>query len=953
MYVYKKDFMIRSIFYQLLLVGVIFLLPHTLFAQSGVVQGRVTDALTGDPLPGANVILEGTAFGAATDRDGEYYIPRVPTGDYTMFISYIGYENVRIPIGVKPNQTTMKDTQLNFKAILGKEVVVTAQLEGQMRAINQQLTSERIVNIVSSDRIKELPDQNAAESVGRLPGVAIQRSSGEGQKILVRGLEPKYSVITINNQRVPSTDDDDRSLDLSMISPDMLEGIELIKALTPDMEGDAIAGVVNFTVRRADPKFRSRLDLQGGYNKIRDNFRNYKANATVSNRFFDNKLGILATGSYQNVERPNDQFSGSYGVAGIDLESNEYILETSSLNLQHTQETRERYALSLSMDYKLSLDHFIQYNAFYSRLNSDRVNRQQKYGLGDNAVRYSINEREKNVDMWNNTLSGEHKLFTRMKMDWALSQSSTTNETPNSYGISFIEGGAFSGENLDTEKGLDYVQQAAKNNLDDTYLSGPSYDSSYVQEEHRAAQFNLKVPFTLTNQITGYHKTGFKYRRMYRDRVSYNMGMNKDPKKALSLELVDEYPDRYEMYIPQTRVKLGGFVDPVFDPGDFLNGRFDFPVGLKSGVAEWLFRNYFRHYRKRNESRLNDYEATEAVTAAYYMTQLNLWNRLMIVGGIRYEYTDNDYTGVYSKGGGEWSAPYQDTSAVSSYEDWLPMIQARYKLTSYLDVRVAATRTLVRPNYLLLVPKTRIGSASVNRGNPHLRHIKAQNYDLSFTYYSRRYGLLSVGGYYKALKDISYSVQRTETDPASEYYGLKISEPVNTEGITEVYGFEIDLQTNFMFLPSPLDGIVINANYTRIYGNSWFPVKGSEIGPPPYYATTFVTEERKGPIPGQSDHIINLSLGYEKDRFSGRVSMIYQSDILTSVGAQALDDKYQHSFVRWDATSSFRLVEGLLLYWSLNNFTSMAERKFEGRRNFPTYEQHYMWTTDTGLRYSF
>ena len=80
--------------------------------------------------------------------------------------------------------------------------------------------------------------------------------------------------------------------------------------------------------------------------------------------------------------------------------------------------------------------------------------------------------------------------------------------------------------------------------------------------------------------------------------------------------------------------------------------------------------------------------------------------------------------------------------------------------------------------------------------------------------------------------------------------------------------------------------------------------------------------------------------------------MIYQSDILISVGPQALDDNYQHSFVRWDATTSFRLLEGMVLYLSLNNFTNMAERRFEGRRNFPTYEQHYMWTIDLGIRFT-
>ncbi|MDZ7723561.1 MAG: TonB-dependent receptor [candidate division KSB1 bacterium] len=848
------------------------------------VTGKVIEGSTGEPLPGANVYLEGTSFGAATDREGEYIISNVPVGTYTIKFKYIGYKELEKTVQVAAGKNILQDAEMVFEIVKGEVVTITAQAEGQLAAINQQLSAEKIVNVVSSDRIRELPDQNAAESVGRLPGVAIQRSSGEGQKIMVRGLSPKYSVVTINNQRVPSTDRTNRSLDLSMISSEMLEGIELSKALTPDQEGDAIGGVVNFTVKQADPGFQSRVNLQGGYNRLRDNYGNYKANVTLSNRFFNNMLGILATGSYQNVQRPNDEFSAQYSASGIDLEKDEYIMQTSSLSLEHSQQTRERYAMSLYADFEMSANQLLQYSGFYSVLNKDGTNRRKDYEVGDGSLSWGINEWENNILLWNQTLSGEHSLFNDIKLDWALSQSSTKNKSPNNYSLNFRQEGGFYGELLDVKKGIDFVQQAAKNDLSKSHWSTKSaFSTTDIMEAHQSAQTSLKVPFALGNMLSGYHKVGFKYRRMYRENSRYTMGIRTEDRSRLSNQIHSDNPDKYNLY--NSYLTAEGFVDPDFKDDDFLDGRFDFPRGLRTGVAEWLYEDHTSYFSVLNSSLGDDYDAMEAVTAAYYMTNIHLWRRLMIIGGLRYEHTHNDYTGTFSKGGGEWSRVFTDTSTTFDYEDWLPMIQARYKLTSFLDMRMAATRTLVRPDYMLQVPRIHIDVEQSQATQIRTWNIlKPGIMTFPFTYYSGRFGLFSVGGFFKRLENISYRARRVQMDPDKEYYGYSIYEPQNTDGITDVYGFEVDMQTNLLFLPSPLDGFVINANYTRIYGHSYFPVNKSITGPPPYYSVIYVTEERKGRIPGQSDYIANLSLGYEKGRFSGRVTMNYQSDMTYECG---------------------------------------------------------------------
>ena len=122
-------------------------------------------------------------------------------------------------MNVGEGETLRQDFKLVAVSIQGETVVVTAQASGQNAAINQQLASNAITNVVSAARIQELPDANAAESVGRLPGVSVLRSGGEGTQIVISGLQPKYNNVTVDGVRMASSNPNDRGTDLSMISP--------------------------------------------------------------------------------------------------------------------------------------------------------------------------------------------------------------------------------------------------------------------------------------------------------------------------------------------------------------------------------------------------------------------------------------------------------------------------------------------------------------------------------------------------------------------------------------------------------------------------------------------------------------------------------------------------------------------------------------------------------------
>ena len=149
------------------------------------IKGSVRNSSMGESLPGANVILSGTSLGAAANKDGVYSISNVSPGEYIIIATYIGYAPKQDSIIVLGENDLTHDFELDYATVKGKEVTVTAQARGQMDAINKQLSSRSIVNVVSSDRIQELPDANAAESVGRLPGVTIKREGGKGNKVVI------------------------------------------------------------------------------------------------------------------------------------------------------------------------------------------------------------------------------------------------------------------------------------------------------------------------------------------------------------------------------------------------------------------------------------------------------------------------------------------------------------------------------------------------------------------------------------------------------------------------------------------------------------------------------------------------------------------------------------------------------------------------------------------------
>ncbi len=924
----------------------------------GGVKGTLKDAQSGEVLMYANVALVGTTTGTVTDNDGNYQLLNVKPGTYTLIFSYLGYKDIEQAIEIRAGETKEIDGVLEVESIMGEEAVVTAMMRGQTAAINRQIKSNTIVNVVSREKISELPDANAAEAIGRLPGISIQRDAGEGSKVVVRGLAPKFNSITINGERIPSTDPLDRSVDLSMISPDMLEGMEVFKALRPDMDGDAIGGSVNFIARNADPGFHGSALLQTGYNAHEKDFGQYKTSASLGNRFFEDKFGALITGSFQRANRGSDLLDVGYVYKGIS--NDEAVIGVNNMNLIDRQETRYRGGASATLDYKLPKGKIL-FTSSFNQTDRVELRRRKRYRIGSWRTEYDTRDRDIKTSLLSNNLSGRH--FVRsLEIFWRGSYSQSVQNTPFQQNAVFRELAAFNPD-LEEDKGPEYIPAGAKNNLDATFFKENSFETSRSKDRNVTGLLDLKLPFSIGNRVNGYVKGGGKYRHKDRDRDmdrywTSHFGLN---------EFAEAEPDLYDL-TSEGKMAISSFLDPGTDLNPWLGGRYDFgPTLDQEEILDFgeQYRNYVLPggdslYIQDNRALLQVYSAKEEILAGYLMTEINIGSWAMIMPGVRYEYTTNNYSSLFGNpfnsedGEGENIGGLTDTTGGQNYAEFLPMIHVRLKPLDWFDIRLAYTKTLSRPDYFNLVPWREIVrmDQNIEQGNPALKHVEAYNYDLFLSFY-HNVGMFTAGFFYKEIDNIDY-IRTNRIQDEGEYFGYSLTEPVNAEGTSIVKGLELELQTNFRYLPAPFDGIVLYLNYSRMFSQTEFPFfEIGERSPLPPFTPTIIDTVRIGRMPGQVDYVGNFSIGYEKRGFSGRVSLVIQGPSLQFVGTRPELDGFTDSYVRWDMVVRQKFGDHFSVYLNVNNLTNYSEGAFLGSANFPTREEYFGWSADVGVRYIF
>jgi TonB-dependent receptor len=943
----------------------IFLLSILIFsffsnAQSlNSLRGTIVDSTDGSPLLGANVILTGTGFGAAANLDGKYRITNIPNGNYTIVISYIGYESKSVKITLSGGKNYDVSAKLSPATVLGKEVIVTAQLKGQAEAINQQINSNTIVNVVSADKIRELPDANAAESIGRLPGISLTRSGGEATKVVIRGLEPKFNAVDINGVRVPSNDLDDRSVDLSMISSDILNGIEVYKSAMPDMDAENIGGVINLKIRKAPKERNIRVKLSGDYGNLKTKYHGPNGLIEYSDRFFNSSLGVEATANYEAVDRSGESFSGNWQfVSGLrDPVTGELHYRGNTITINNTEETRKRYGGGLTLDYDLH-NGTIWLTNFFSSTNRNIFSFGKNYNPPQDQLGWNLNDREVRLTGFSSSLNGELNTLG-MNIDWVVSRYYVASQDLYNWSMNWGESTPFNISILDPYDPSTY-QPAEDNKLDKITLGGVSFSPDSSEQTNYAAALNTKIPFNIGKGIAGFIKVGGKFLRADRNRGNITKGKNTYYQGGSYTTETQKYWNKPLILVNRDKISIENFLGSYTDKLRIVNGEYDlFPLVSRDISREW-YNQQKPSFLTDQFQVINNYDLTETVSAGYIMANFNFGQFLTVIPGVRYEYSNNRYSSfnvnAHEGLGGAYTVT--DTTRKIKYGYFFPHLHIKVQPLSWSDLRFSVTRSIARPNYNWVTPWTelRVSTASIKRGNPDLKETTSWNYDVSLSVYDNSFGLFTISGFYKELKNISYPKESKVFKP-EDIEALKI--PGHEGGYTmnsyansphaNVRGVELDLQTHFSVLPGIPDflrGFVFNVNYARIWSETYFPAYDFNVildysKYPPGVSYSYSEYERKGPMPGQAKQVGNMSLGYDIAGLSARISLIYQGSSLRSVGTIPENDSYNDAYWRWDASVRYRITSQLSLLVNLVNITGQPDRAFIYNDNYPTNRTYY------------
>ena len=957
----------KKSYFFILLVQIIFTIPQ-LVAQTGIIKGVITDANEGSTLPGATIYIEGTTIGTVTDVDGVYLLNNVPVGNQNLVISFLGFETKTVSIDMQAGQTVEVNEVLGEGVILGEEVIVTGQLLGQAKAINRQLNSESIANIVSADKIQELPDVNAAEAIARLPGVAINRSGGEGQKVVIRGMEPKFAAITVNGVRLPASSATDRSVDLSLLSPEMLDGIEVFKSPLPNMDAEAIGGTVNLSLRRAPKELKLLAKALGGYNELNDDLGDYKFVLQGSKRFLNDRLGVVAQGSIERFNRGGDIIANSWSQGRTDPETGVTEILGNSLTFEDRDEKRKRWNGSLNLDYDLGEGHKLGFFGLYSKTQRNRFQMSNLYRPNEPDITYRGRGIDNDLTLYTGSLSGEHSIG-KILLDWSLSSSKTEGSTPYDFTMQFTDNADSFDNGLDATGHPKTFFDAAQPNIDEAFLRRNNLQATNTLEETKTGIINLRLPLKITDKIGGYFKFGGKYyeadrerKRTLRSENFYYLG------GAVTSDAAAEFG------APLIRSASNGSLLSIQNfLGDADRIAFQLEDGTPSDFTATLDPDLVRNWQmlqepifKNDRSALVDnYTLTETVTAGYVMMKLNFGKKLSVIPGFRYEYSDNEYNSGISSINGQYGANgfFEDTTAIVQYGEFLPHLHLKFQPLDWFDIRASYSNTLARPDYTYIVPRAQINNTStfITAGNQNLRHSRSENYDLFLSAYKGGFGLLSVGGFYKSINDvfIPRTIQLASPELAAENgwpnnSGYELRSYANLDD-SKVYGYEIDLQTNLNFLPGIFKGFVFNVNYARLYSETKVFFLTSEtvlIRPfPPLFETTYISNERLVSMPSQAPHIFNMSVGYDYKKFSARVSGSYQGTKASSYSLNKDFDRFDLGFWRWDASVKQRFGNNWSAFLNINNFTNQQDINFIRSESFLSQIETYGMTGTIGIQY--
>jgi len=801
-------------------------------------------------------------------------------------------------------------------------VTATPIRDSQAAALNQKREADNVADIIAADTIGRFPDQNLADSLGRLPGLAIERDQGQARFINFRGAPFRWTAIAFDgidvlgaeNGRIPRFDS----------FPSVItSAVEANKAITPDMPGEAVSGFIN--IRTFNPFDREGFSVSGeaGYGEQElggGPINKYNFRASWS----DDQFGLVLFGSHNRRKQITDNrefdlemdSSGELILNEADFRS--YIVEREDNAYGGTAEFRPEGPVS---------------RVFFSTLFSEFIDREQRnqyvFDLagGAGAISSAITPGDTGYQPL--------VLVNRLLEDGRYHNSTWTNTlgADGEFGAWRVEGR------------LNYTETRNSTFLPIPYSVAGQAAASYDISDVENPQLTLFAPFSQTTMgldALSYAMTLGLVVDASLDTEAYKL--KGDIERDLSLFGRDaviafgaQYDDRDVTGYGVTQA-VGGFPSSVdilsFDDGTPWRTDFSNTIGGTYYDNEGLRQAWSDAVGGLGVTPAADQliEIEETLTALYGMATVEL-ERGSVVFGARLEHTD------YTSNGPELATAYSD-----DYLTVLPSVHFNYDLTETLKFRASASTGISRPTYNELRGSASVDptSQTVIGGNPTLDPETTWGGDLALEWYFAPASILSAGVFHREVDNVIYS-DSTDIDggvylPSAAGETWTLSGPVNGSN-GSLSGVEFNFIGEASFLPEALSGFGASANLTLL--DSEFETQSGVVFS----------------LPGASEVIWNASVFYERFGLSARLNYQYRDAWLSTTENDSLAE-YWDAQQRLDASLRYSLPQtpggvAVTLFANANNLTDEVDVRYAGQRATPNQVEGYGRRFLAGVRVDF
>ncbi len=875
--------------------------PGIVSAQdgTGVIYGTVIGP-SGDVVSEVKVSIDGSNQSAVTGLDGIYRIAPVPAGDHTLTFSYLGMISATADVTVVGGEEVTQDMTLAY----GGEIEVRGSplLEGQAKALNTQMNTVNITNIVSGDQIGRFPDKNAAEATQRIPGVSLNRDMGEGRYVIIRGTEARLNSTTVNGERIPSPEAGVRNVALDTIPADLLGSIEVSKALRPDMDGDSIGGTVDLVTMRAPEELRLSVALGAGYSALMEEAAP-NGSITFGTRFGESKdWGLLVSASGSDTKRGADNIEPAYDDGELDeLEMRDYSTE------------RERYGLTFDLDFRASQRSNYFLRGLFTNYVDTELRRAKNNAVSDDEIERSIKDRQQTSDILSLSFGGENNIGESFVLDYRVMYNKSQEDTPDQYTSAFVMEDVIFDPNVSPDQiDANNIQANPLNERADEFWFDAIEDHAKNSvEEDIVGAINLTKGFYKSAGFSGLWKVGAKYRtkEKIQDYETFDLESDEDLNMA-------DYLSDWNSETPFFGGIYGNQIIPFFSPQAMRD------LGA-SGLLE---------SEKNLEDDLVDFEATEDTLAAYALGEFLIGAKATFMGGVRVESSSTSYKAyeliVDEEGDADSVSPvYGD----KNYTEWLPQFHFVYKTGKDSQLRAALTRSLARPNFEDAVPWrfVNLEDREAELGNPDLNVTTAWNVDLMWEKYLQPVGIISAGVFYKDLTDYIYIFQSDEIIDGED---VEVTQPRNGDKGT-LAGLELAFQNQFTNWKGAWGGLGFYANYTYVDSEAKYP------------------DREATSLPGQSEHVGNLALVYEKYGITTRLSWNYNGKKLLEVGGDIEEDIWVDNHAQLDFLFRVQATKKFSIVLEVINITNEPYTAYENDPDRIRQQEYYDWWATLGVRF--